>query len=74
MKFTLTQRFFAVFCVLLLACCGASAWLQIRAKDLREKEVIQSLSRGLASHIAHDGALADVNDINAPPSAVSSVN
>jgi signal transduction histidine kinase len=65
-KFTLTQRLFAVFCVLLLACCGASAWLQIRASDLREKEVIQSLSRGLAAHIAHDGALADANDINAP--------
>nr|WP_306805746.1 HAMP domain-containing sensor histidine kinase [Caballeronia sp. BR00000012568055] len=57
---------FAVFCVLLLACCGASAWLQIRASDLREKEVIQSLSRGLAEHIARDGALADANDIDAP--------
>ncbi|CAL8476223.1 ATP-binding protein [Caballeronia sp. S22] len=66
MKLTLSQRLFAVFCVLLLACCGASAWLQIRASDLREKEVIQSLSRGLAAHIAHDGALADVNDFDAP--------
>ncbi|MFM0325985.1 sensor histidine kinase [Caballeronia glebae] len=66
MKLTLSQRLFAVFCVLLLACCGASAWLQIRASDLREKEVIQSLSRGLATHIAHDGALADAADINAP--------
>ncbi|KND57398.1 Osmosensitive K+ channel histidine kinase KdpD [Candidatus Burkholderia verschuerenii] len=66
MKLTLSQRLFAVFCVLLLACCGASAWLQIRANDLREKEVIQSLSRGLAGHIARDGALADANDIHAP--------
>ncbi|SAK63760.1 integral membrane sensor signal transduction histidine kinase [Caballeronia calidae] len=66
MKLTLSQRLFAVFCVLLLACCGASAWLQIRASDLREKEVIQSLSRGLAAHIARDGALADANDIDAP--------
>ncbi|BAN25435.1 sensor histidine kinase [Caballeronia insecticola] len=66
MKLTLSQRLFAVFCVLLLACCGASAWLQIRASDLREKEVIQSLSRGLAAHIAHDGALADAHDIDAP--------
>jgi signal transduction histidine kinase len=65
-KLTLSQRLFAVFCVLLLACCGASAWLQIRASDLREKEVIQSLSRGLAAHIARDGALADANDIDAP--------
>jgi signal transduction histidine kinase len=65
-RFTLSQRLFAVFCVLLLTCCGASAWLQIRASDLREKEVIQSLSRGLAGHIARDGALADANDIDAP--------
>ncbi|SAK46275.1 sensor histidine kinase [Caballeronia ptereochthonis] len=66
MKLTLSQRLFAVFCVLLLACCGASAWLQIRASDLREKEVIQSLSRGLAAHIARDGALADAKDTDAP--------
>ncbi|MDR5783519.1 HAMP domain-containing sensor histidine kinase [Caballeronia sp. LZ065] len=66
MKLTLSQRLFAVFCVLLLACCGASAWLQIRASDLREKEVIQSLSRGLATHVARDGALADAKDIDAP--------
>jgi signal transduction histidine kinase len=65
-KLTLSQRLFAVFCILLLACCGASAWLQIRASDLREKEVIQSLSRGLARHIAHDGALADANGIESP--------
>jgi signal transduction histidine kinase len=60
---TLTARLFAVFCVLLLACCGASAWLQIRANDLREKEVIQDLSRSLASHIAHDAVLADEHGI-----------
>ncbi|WP_244816171.1 HAMP domain-containing sensor histidine kinase [Caballeronia sp. Lep1P3] len=66
MKLTLSQRLFAVFCVLLLACCGASAWLQIRANDLREKEVIQSLSRGLAAHIARDTTLASATDINAP--------
>ncbi|BCQ25464.1 HAMP domain-containing protein [Caballeronia sp. NK8] len=66
MKLTLSQRLFAVFCGLLLACCGASAWLQIRASDLREKEVIQGLSRGLAAHIALDNSLADSNDIDAP--------
>jgi signal transduction histidine kinase len=65
-KLTLSQRLFAVFCVLLLACCGASAWLQIRASELREKEVIQSLSRDLATHIAHDGALADARGLDAP--------
>ena len=68
MKLTLTQRLAAVFCVLLLACCGASAWLQIRASDLREKEVIQSLSRDLAGHIAHDAALMDSSGLK--PDAV----
>jgi signal transduction histidine kinase len=65
---TLTQRLAAVFCALLLACCGASAWLQIRASDLREKEVVQSISRGLAGHIARDAALMDANGLK--PDAV----
>jgi signal transduction histidine kinase len=56
---SLTQRLSLVFSVLLLACCGASAWLQIRSSDLHEKEVIQSLSRDLASHVAHNPALSD---------------
>jgi signal transduction histidine kinase len=56
---SLTQRLSLVFSVLLLACCGASAWLQIRSSDLHEKEVIQSLSRDLASHIARSPALSD---------------
>ena len=41
MKLTLTQRLSLVFSVLLLACSGASAWLQIRANDMREQEVVQ---------------------------------
>ncbi|MEM5365725.1 HAMP domain-containing sensor histidine kinase [Paraburkholderia azotifigens] len=59
MNLSLTQRLSLVFSVLLLACCGASAWLQIRSSDLHEKEVIQSLSRDLASHIARNPALSD---------------
>ncbi|HWT35688.1 MAG TPA: two-component sensor histidine kinase, partial [Paraburkholderia sp.] len=59
MNLSLTQRLSLVFSVLLLACCGASAWLQIRSSDLHEKEVIQSLSRDLASHIARSPALSD---------------
>ena len=59
MNLSLTQRLSLVFSVLLLACCGASAWLQIRSSDLHEKEVIQSLSRDLASHVAHNPALSD---------------
>ncbi len=58
MNLSLTQRLSLVFSVLLLACCGASAWLQIRSSDLHEKEVIQSLSRDLASNIAHNPALS----------------
>jgi signal transduction histidine kinase len=60
---SLTQRLSLVFSVLLLACCGASAWLQIRSSDLHEKEVIQNLSHDLASHIAGNAALMDVNGL-----------
>jgi len=65
---TLTQRLSLVFSVLLLACCGASAFLQIRSSDLHEKEVIQSLSRNLADHIAHRTTLMDANGLR--PDAV----
>ncbi len=54
MNLTLLQRLSVAFAILLLACCGASAWLQIRANDLHEKEVVQGLSRGLADSIARD--------------------
>lgn len=57
MRLSLTQRISVVFSVLLLACCGASAWLQIRASDLHDQEVIQALSHDLAFHIAHNSAL-----------------
>jgi signal transduction histidine kinase len=49
---TLSQRLSAVFAVLLLACCGASAWLQMQAGERHEQEVTQRLSAGLAAHIA----------------------
>ncbi|MDF3837467.1 HAMP domain-containing sensor histidine kinase [Cupriavidus basilensis] len=60
---SLTQRLSIVFSVLLLACCGASAWLQVRSNDMREKEVIQDLSRGLAGSIARNAALMDANGL-----------
>ncbi|MEQ5841174.1 HAMP domain-containing histidine kinase [Paraburkholderia acidicola] len=68
MNLTLTQRLSIVFAVLLLACCGASAWLQIRSSDLHEKEVVQGLSRGLAQHIAQSAPLMDDNGLR--PDAV----
>jgi signal transduction histidine kinase len=54
LNLTLSQRLSLAFSILLLACCGASAWLQIRANDMHEKEVVQGLSRGLAESIAVD--------------------
>jgi signal transduction histidine kinase len=65
---TLTQRLLIVFSVLLLACSGASAWLQIRSSDLHEKEVVQGLSRDLAAHIAGSATLMDANGLR--PDAV----
>ncbi|RQZ67659.1 sensor histidine kinase [Burkholderia glumae] len=58
-RLSLGQRLSLVFSVLLLACCGASAWLQIRASDMHEKEVVQRLSRDLAGHIARSTRLMD---------------
>lgn len=72
MKLTLTQRLSLVFSVLLLACSGASAWLQIRANDMREQEVVQGLSRDLAANIVdsvtHSAPLMDANGLR--PDAV----
>ncbi|GJI90313.1 sensor histidine kinase [Duganella hordei] len=58
---TLSQRLSLVFAVLLLACCGASAWLQIRANIMHEKEVVQGLSRGLARSIALEAQLMNAD-------------
>ena len=54
---SLSRRLSAVFAVLLLVCCGASVWLQIRATSKHEQEVIQRLSSGLAAHIAENAEL-----------------
>lgn len=63
MNLSLTQRLSAVFAALLLACCGASAWLQVRANAMHEKEVIQDISRGLAAYIARNALLEDQSAI-----------
>ncbi|MDB5999242.1 MAG: histidine kinase [Rhizobacter sp.] len=67
-RLPLSQRLSAVFAVLLLACCGASAWLQIRANERHAQEVIQRLSSGLATHIASYTALMEPQGLN--PQAV----
>ncbi|MEN7530044.1 HAMP domain-containing sensor histidine kinase [Cupriavidus sp. DL-D2] len=63
MNLSLTQRLSVVFAALLLACCGASAWLQVRANAMHEKEVIQDISRGLAAYIARNALLEDQSAI-----------
>src|SRR5207253_8117243 len=63
MRLTLTQRLSAVFALLLLVCCGTSAWMQVRSNKMHELEVVQGLSRDLAQHIAHDTQLMDANGL-----------
>jgi len=54
---SLSRRLSLVFATLLLACCGASAWLQMAANARQEQELAQRLSLGLAAHIAANSAL-----------------
>ncbi len=64
-SWSLSRRLSAVFAVLLLACCGASAWLQMAASTRQEQEVTQRLSLGLASHIAGNAELMQGGGVNA---------
>jgi hypothetical protein len=52
-----------VFAVLLLVCCGTSAWMQVRSNQMHEQEVVQGLSRDLAQHIASDTVLMDTKGL-----------
>ncbi len=61
---TLSRRLSVVFALLLLACCGASAWLQVRASGLHGQEVVQRLSMGLAAHIAENSELMRPGGLN----------
>lgn len=63
MTLTLSQRLSVVFAVLLLVCCSASVWLQVRSSRMHELEVVQGLSRDLARHIARDTQLMDANGL-----------
>jgi signal transduction histidine kinase len=53
-----------VFAALLLVCCGASVWLQMRSNGMHEQEVIQRLSSGLAAHIAENSELMKPGGLN----------
>ncbi len=61
---TLSRRLSAVFAVLLLVCCGASVWLQVRSSGTHEQQVIQRLSSGLAAHIAENSELMQPGGLN----------
>lgn len=63
-SWTLSRRLSAVFVVLLLACCGASVWLQMAASARYEQEVTQRLSSGLAAHIAGNSELMRSEGLN----------
>ncbi|MGB5826511.1 MAG: HAMP domain-containing sensor histidine kinase [Pseudomonas mandelii] len=63
MRLPLTQRLSLVFAILLLVCCGTSAWMQVRSNKMHELEVVQGLSRDLAQHIARDTVLMDTNGL-----------
>jgi signal transduction histidine kinase len=65
LRLSLSQRLSVVFALLLLACCGASAWLQVRSNERHEQVVIQRLSDGLAAHIAANSALMEARGLNA---------
>ncbi|MEJ8837472.1 sensor histidine kinase [Ramlibacter sp. AN1133] len=64
-RLSLSQRLGAVFVLLLVASCIASGWLQLRANEQREREVVQRLSMDLASHIAQHTTLMDPAGLNA---------
>lgn len=63
-KGSLSRRLSLVFAVLLLACCGSSAWLQMAASARQEREVTQRLSLGLAAHIASNAELMQRGGLN----------
>ncbi|MEO8297356.1 MAG: ATP-binding protein [Burkholderiales bacterium] len=67
-SWSLLRRLSTVFALLLLACCGASAWLQMSASARQEREVTQRLSLGLAAHIAGNAELMQSGGLN--PTAV----
>ncbi|MBN8799327.1 MAG: two-component sensor histidine kinase, partial [Stenotrophomonas nitritireducens] len=62
-RLALWQRLSLVFCALLLVCCGALAWIQMRSTRMHEQETVQRLSRGLAEHIARSGELMDARGL-----------
>ena len=61
---TLSRRLSLVFAVLLLTCCGVSAWLQTQSSGRYEQEVVQRLSGGLAARIAGSAELMARGGLN----------
>ncbi|QET04359.1 MULTISPECIES: sensor histidine kinase [Cupriavidus] len=63
LQLSLSQKLAGVFAALLLACCGASAWLQVRANAMHETEVVQDISRGLAAYIGRTALREDQSEL-----------
>jgi signal transduction histidine kinase len=57
LRLNLTQRLMVVSTALLIACCGALAWLQLYQSRSDEQERAQRLSYKLAQHIASHSEL-----------------
>ncbi|MEO5738635.1 MAG: two-component sensor histidine kinase, partial [Variovorax sp.] len=66
MPSSLSRRLSIFFAVLLLACYGASAWLQMKGSERHEQEVTQRLSIGLAAHIAGNAELMKQDGLSQP--------
>ncbi len=64
MPSSLSRRLSIVFAVLLLACYGVSAWVQLKGSERHEQEVTQRLSIGLAAHIASNAELMKADGLN----------
>lgn len=70
-RLSVSHRLSAVFALLLVACIGATGWLQVRAGERQAQELIQRLSMGLAGHIAENASLMEADGPN--PGAVKSL-
>jgi signal transduction histidine kinase len=63
---SLTRRLSLAFALLLLACFGATAWLQATSSEHHEQVITQRLSSGLAAHIASHSTLMAAGGMNQP--------
>lgn len=70
-KLTLSQRLTLVFILLLVTCCLASGYMQVRSSNQYSQAVIQRLSANLATQIAANNPLLSQNGLD--PNAVKTL-